>query len=101
MELIHSKPNLLPENHLNCSLGCNQLEDQTHLLSCPIINSESDQGNYSDIFGTDPKKIKMITKFTKFKTTVHRSPEASAATANSDINDNNVNANVANAIELD
>ena len=38
-------------------------------------------------------------KFTKFQTTVHRSHEASAATANSDINDNNVN--VANAIELD
>ena len=52
----------------------------------------------------DPKKIETITKtlidkFTKFKTTVHRSHEASAATANSDINDNNVN--VANAIELD
>ena len=94
------------KNDLNCSLGCNQLEEQPHLLSCPVINSESDQGNYSDIFGTDPKKIEAITKtlidkFTKFKTTVHRSPEASAATANSDINDNNVNANVANAIELD
>ena len=82
------------------------MEDQPHLLSCPIINSESDRGNYGDIFGTDPKKIETITKtlidkFTKFKTTVHRSPEASAATADSDINDNNVNANVANAIELD
>ena len=71
-----------------------------------ITNPESstDQGNYNDIFGTDPKKIETITKtlmdkFTKFKTTVHRSHEASAATANSDINDNIVN--VANAIELD
>ena len=92
----------------NCSLGCDQLEDQPHLLSCPIINSEleKDQANYDDIFGTDPKKIEKITKtlidkYTKFKTTVHRSPEASAATATSDINDNNVNVNVTKAIELD
>ena len=50
------------KSDFNCSLGCNQLEDQPHLLSCPIINSESDQENYSDIFGTDPKKIEAITK---------------------------------------
>ena len=50
------------KNDLDCSLGCNQLEDQPHLLRCLVINSESDQGNYSDIFGTDPKKIEAITK---------------------------------------
>ena len=84
------------KENLNCSLGCHQPEDQSHLLVCPKINSQAEEIIYCDIYGNDPRKVeditrKLVDKFSKFKTTVHRTSQPSAATADSNIDTNNVN----------
>ena len=82
----------------NCSLGCDQLEDQPHLLSCPAINAQIATNDYSDIFGNNPLKVETITrklfsKYSEFKATVHRQNQPSAAATNDD-NDNFVDIDV-------
>ena len=93
------------KDNINCSLGCNQMEDQPHLLSCPVINSQQETNDYSDLFGTNPEKTELITKklmikFNEFKTTVHRQSQPNAASTDN-IDDNNVNIDVIHVVELD
>ena len=96
---------LYGKDNINCSLGCNQMEDQPHLLSCPVINSQQETNDYSDLFGTNPEKTELITnklmiKFNEFKTTVHRQSQPNAASTDN-IDDNNVNIDVIHVVELD
>ena len=84
------------KDNVTCSLGCNEPEDQHHLLTCQKINSQTSDIKYSDIYGNNPGKIEDITRklfenFKQFKTTVHRQSQPSAATADSNIDTYNVN----------
>ena len=49
--------------NLNCSLGCDELESQEHLICCDKngLNFKNDV-NYKDIFSYDIKKLKLIEK---------------------------------------
>ena len=75
--------------NINCSLGCDQMEDQPHILSCPAINAQTETNDYNDIYGNDPIKVQAITKklmkrFSEFKATVHRQTQPSAAATSND-----------------
>ena len=50
------------KSNINCSLGCDQIEDQPYILRYPAINAQIETDDYSDIFGNDPKKVEAITK---------------------------------------
>ena len=89
-----------------CSLGCDSNEDQEHILNCPVLEDDNltTISNYSDLFGNNQMKIKMITqalmkKFTKFTnlkstTTVHGQSQTKPSAADSaediviDVDDN-------------
>ena len=80
------------KKNINCSLGCDQTEDQPHILICPAINAPIETNDYSDFYGNDPIKVEAITKklmkrFLEFKATVHRRTQPSAAATSND-NDN-------------
>ena len=86
------------KSNINCSLGCDQIEDQPHILRCPAINAQIETDDYNDIFGNDPKQVEAITKklkkrFSEFKATVHRQTQPSAAATSSN---DNVNIDVIN-----
>ena len=66
---------------MRCSLGCDTVEDQEHILHCPVLKEvdENHLINYTDIYSNDPIKVKNVTltlkrmfdKFTKMNATVH------------------------------
>ena len=92
------------KDNVTCSLGCNEPEDQHHLLTCQTFNSQTSDIKYSDIYGNNPSKVEDITRklfenFKLFKTMLHRQSQSSAATADSNVDTNNVN--VTNVVELD
>ena len=73
--------------NLNCSLGCNNAEeDQDHILRCPVLREkdEKEMINYTNIYTQDHIKVTQITQilmrkfelFTNLKATVHgQSPQ--------------------------
>ena len=101
-----------------CSLGCDSNEDQEHILNCPVLEDDNltTSSNYSDLFGNNQMKIKMITqalmkkfaKFTNLKstTTVHGQSQTKPSAADSaedivnDVDDN-VNIIVCSDLELE
>ena len=90
------------KSDLNCSLGCDMIEDQKHILHCPALKvvNEDDQINYEDIFSDDKLKVKGVTKilrrkfaeFVNLKATVHgQSPKTRSSAAQSEDLFNDVN----------
>ena len=94
---------------LKCSLGCDTMEDQEHILQCPVLKEENEnhQINYTDIYSNDPCKVKNVTlilkrkfdKFTKLNATVHgQSSQTGSSAAESEnivddvntLNDNDI-----------
>ena len=85
---------------LKCSLGCDQDESQQHLFVCPALDDDDSDftGKYEDLYCNDREKVRRVTrvlmsKFQQFinkKTTVHRTPNPCAATANNNANFVNV-----------
>ena len=70
----------LGKSNLSCSLGCDSLEDQEHILRCPVLreDDESEKINYTDIYSQDLKVMQVtqtlmrkFEKFTTIKATVH------------------------------
>ena len=51
-------------DNLNCSLGCDKLESQEHLIVCDKngLNFKNDNLNYEDLFSNDIQKLKIIEK---------------------------------------
>ena len=97
---------------IKCSLGCDSNEDQEHILNCPVLEDDNltTISNYSDLFGYNQTKIKMITqalmkkfaKFTNLKstTTVHGQSQTKPSAADSAediVNDVDDNVNVVDA----
>ena len=80
---------------INCRLGCDNVEDQIHIYYCDALEDEDSEDtiSYTDIYGSDLEKIRKVTqrlmqRFQKLTTTVHRQTEPCAATANDDTGDN-------------
>ena len=50
--------------NLNCSLGCDELDSQEHLIICDkiAVNLKNDNSNYKDLFSNDIQKLKSIAK---------------------------------------
>ena len=50
--------------NLNCSLGCDKIESQEHIINCDKIGSNLniDDVVYQDIFSNDIQKLKNIAK---------------------------------------
>ena len=87
---------------LRCSLGCDTVEDQEHILHCPVLKEENEnhQINYKDIYSNDPSKVKNVTlilkrkfdKFTKLNATVHgQSSQTGSSAAESENKVDDVN----------
>ena len=82
--------------NLKCSLGCDQDETQQHLFVCPALDDDDSEipGKYEDVYCNDKDKVRMVTRalmsrfqqFINKKTTVHRTPNPCAATANNNAN---------------
>ena len=51
------------KSNLRCSLGCNSIEDQEHLLHCPALSDDNLTAtpNYQDIFSKNHIKVKKVT----------------------------------------
>ena len=96
------------KNNVNCSLGCDSIEDQKHLYDCPEVKDDicEEVQNYEEIYGNDLFKIRRVTqrlkeRFQKFTTIVNRqSKPCSATTENNVDNDNPVNVSVS-VVDLD
>ena len=80
-QMLEVKHNFkLGKSNLSCSLGCDSLEDQEHILRCPVLreNDESEKINYTDIYSQDLKVMQVsqilmrkFGEFTNIKATVH------------------------------
>ena len=94
------------KTNIKCRLGCDNVEDQTHIYYCDALEDEDSEPTlrYTDIYGSDSEKIRKVTqrlikRFQKLTTTVHRQPEPCAATdADTDDNHDNI---VDVSVELD
>ena len=80
---------------INCRLGCDTVEDQNHIYNCDALKDDYNEENlsYSDIYGNDLEKIRRVTqrlmkKFLKLTTTMHRQTDPCAAMADDDTDDN-------------
>ena len=76
---------------INCRLGCDTVEDQNHIYNCDALKDDYNEENlsYSDIYGNDLEKIRRVTqrlmkKFLKLTTTMHRQTDPCAAMADDD-----------------
>ena len=102
--------------NIKCSLGCDSYEDQEHILNCPVLEDDNltTISNYSDLFGNNQMKIKMITqalmkkfaKFTNLKSTtmVHGQSQTKPSAADSAediVNDVDDNVNVIDCSDLE
>ena len=95
------------KTNINCRLGCDNVEDQTHIYYCDALKDEDSEDtlSYTDIYGTDLLKIRRVSqrlmkRFQKLTTTVHRQTEPCAAT-DADTDDNNDNIVNVSTVELD
>ena len=89
------------QSDVKCSLGCDTIEDQEHLLHCAALSDNEDaQANYNDIYSNNMIKIRKITQilikkftmFTNLKSTVHgQSPQTKSSAAESEDNVDDVN----------
>ena len=52
------------KRNINCSLGCDKVEDQKHIFECPVLEDDVSEENkeYDDIYLSDQKKIRMVTQ---------------------------------------
>ena len=76
---------------INCRLGCDTVEDQNHIYNCDALKDDYNEENlsYNDIYGNDLEKIRRVTqrlmkKFLKLTTTMHRQTDPCAAMADDD-----------------
>ena len=92
---------------IKCSFGCDNVEDQKHLYYCPALEDEvrgEEVMRYEEIYGDDLDKVKkvtqrLMTRFQELTTSVNRQPMPCSATAETNIdNDNLVNVSV---VDLD
>ena len=89
------------QSDVKCSLGCDTIEDQEHLLHCAALSDNEDtQANYNDIYSNNMIKIRKITQilikkftmFTNLKSTVHgQSPQTKSSAAESEDKVDDVN----------
>ena len=50
--------------HINCQMGCSQLQENEHILNCPLLNEHEDQMNIEDIRnGSLNRKIEVLRRF--------------------------------------
>ena len=98
----------LGKKDINCRLGCDSVEDQKHIYDCVALDEESEESvlSYADIYGQDSGKIRKVTqrllkRFNKLTTTVHRQTQPCAAMADDDTDDNYDNIVDVSAVELD
>ena len=84
------------KSDIQCSLGCDEVEDQKHLFDCPELNDDEDNEAliYEDIYGNDIEKIKRVNKrlmkrLETFTTSVNRQTKPCSATAENNSNDGN------------
>ena len=98
----------LGKKDINCRLGCDSVEDQKHIFDCVALDEESEESvlSYADIYGQDLEKIRKVTqrllkRFQKLTTTVHRQTQPCAAMADDDTDDNYDNIVDVSAVELD
>ena len=81
---------------INCSLGCDNVEDQKHLYYCPAIIEVGEEAiRYEEIYGNDLDKLKRVTqrlmkRFQELTTSVNRQFMPCSATAETNIDDNNL-----------
>ena len=49
---------------VNCSLGCDSVEDQKHLYDCPELEDDTNEEVmiYEEIYGSDHNKVKRVTQ---------------------------------------
>ena len=78
-------------------LRCDNVEDQKHLYYCPELEDERGEivVEYEEIYGSDLDKVKRVTKrlMTKFQeltTSVNRQPMPCSATAETNMDDDNL-----------
>ena len=52
------------KRNINCSLGCDKVEDQKHIFECPVLEVDVSEENieYDNIYLSDQKKIRMVTQ---------------------------------------
>ena len=52
------------KTNINCSLGCDKVEDQKHIFECPVLEVDVSEENieYDNIYLSDQKKIRMVTQ---------------------------------------
>ena len=82
---------------INCSFGCDNIEDQKHLYYCPELEDEIEEVvvAYEEIYGSDLDKVKRVTKrlmtrLQELTTSVNRQPMPCSATAETNMDDDNL-----------
>ena len=80
---------------INCRLGCDTVENQKHIYNSYALEDDYEEEDvcYNDIYGNDLEKIRrvpqrLMKKFLKLTTTVHRQTDPCAAMADDDTDDN-------------
>ena len=101
----------LGKTNIQCSLGCDNVEDQKHLFDCPELKDEEENDDevlsYEEIYGNDLDKVRRVTqrlmeRFKKFTTMVNRQTKPCSATTVNNIDDDNiVNLSDVSVVDLD
>ena len=101
----------LGKTNIQCSLGCDNVEDQKHLFDCPELKDEEENDDevlsYEGIYGNDLDKVRRVTqrlmeRFKKFTTMVNRQTKPCSATTVNNIEDDNiVNRSDVSVVDLD
>ena len=57
--------------HINCQMGCSQLQENEHILNCPLLNKHEDQITIEDIRnGSLNRKFLFLRRFNENKNQV-------------------------------